>query len=193
MKNITQYHSLAAAIHTPVAAACGRTAQRLLEGAHPWGSIDVTPTGRTTWTRTRLTVYPPGTNHAERRALQFYRNWPVVGALIALFVMLSLNPWTPLAATGVALLVYVAGFAGALWMTRNLRPRLRRLIVVTVPVGGATETLGDIDSFNNATDQLRTLDRLSRLRLLTPAEYEAGWATIYNSLPDSARASGQAT
>jgi len=34
------------------------------------------------------------------------------------------------------------------------------------------------------TDRLRALDHLASRGRITPTEYEAGWALIYNALPD---------
>ncbi|RFA08578.1 hypothetical protein B7R54_04560 [Subtercola boreus] len=181
---MTLYHSLTAAHRTQAMAAfASRTTEHLLEGDHRWGSIEVSPAGRTSWNRTRLTVYPPGTNHAERRALHFYRTWPVVGAVVALFTILALSAWPPLAATAAAVAVYALGLLAGFRMTRHLRPRLRRLSVVLVATGGGTETLGDIDFYNTATDEFRALDRLHDAGLVSAAEYELAWAKIYNALP----------
>ncbi|QWT24452.1 hypothetical protein KPL76_03365 [Subtercola sp. PAMC28395] len=164
----------------------GRGLVAVCEGPNRWGRVDVTPTGRTTWNRTRLTVYPPGTNAAERRALQLHRNWPVAGAVVALFVMLALSSWPPLAAAAVAVSVYGAGLMTAQALTRRIRPQVRRLVVVTVPIGGRIESLGDIGSFTAAIDRLHALDELRRRGAITPAEHEAGWAEIYSALPPRA-------
>ncbi|RFA21144.1 DUF6611 family protein [Subtercola boreus] len=182
---MTQFHSLSAAAHrarTPRTVA--RATEHFLEGPHPWGSVDVSPTGRTTWNRTRLTVFPPGTNRGERRALQFYRTWPVAGAVIGLLTFLALDSWPPMAATAMVLGVYVAGFVVALRLTTTLRPGLRRLTVMSIPVGGRFETVGDVEYFDHATDRLRTLDTLRERGLLSPLEYEAGWAEIYDAIPE---------
>ncbi|CAN5249558.1 hypothetical protein BH09ACT6_BH09ACT6_26950 [soil metagenome] len=167
----------------PAAPGAWRLVEQLCEGPHRWGRVDVTPTARTTWNRTRLTVYPPGTNAAERRALQFHRSWPTGGAVVALLLILALSRWTPLAATAVAASVYAAGIGAGAVATRRLRPQVRRLTIVTVPLGGRVESLGDTRFFAWATDRLRVLDSLHSQGLLTTPEYEAGWAEIYTALP----------
>ncbi|UFS59120.1 DUF6611 family protein [Subtercola endophyticus] len=160
-----------------------RAARRISEGPHLWGAIDVTPTGRTSYCRTRLTVYPPGTNAAERRALRFYRNWPVAGAVLALFLFLALAEMPALVVTSIAISVYAAGIWAGHAATRSLRPHVRRLTVLTAATGQHFETLGDIAFFQAATDQLRAMDKLNDHGLLSAAEYESYWAEIYDALP----------
>ncbi|WP_116282112.1 DUF6611 family protein [Subtercola boreus] len=190
---MTQYHSLFAAHHHPATAFASRTAEHLLEGPHRWGSIDVSPAGRTSWNRTRLTVYPPGTTHAERRALHFSRTWPVVGAVVALFTLLALSAYTAApAATAAAVAVYALGLLAGLRMTRTLRPRLKCLTVVTIPLGGGMETIGDVDFYQAATDRLRALDDRNDRGLVTPAEYEFCCTQIYNAMPEQAAARARA-
>ena len=49
---------------------------RALEGRYRWGDFRVGTPGRTGWVTYRLSVYPPGTNASERRALQFWYSRP---------------------------------------------------------------------------------------------------------------------
>jgi hypothetical protein len=146
--------------------------------------IDVTPTGRTVWSRTRLTVYPPGTNTAERRALRFYRSWPVGGAALAIFLFFGLSALPVIIVTILALLVYVVGFWAAHLATRTLRPKLKCLTVLTISTGANVETLGDVAFFEAATDRLRALDELDDQGLISAAEYEIHWSEIYDALPE---------
>jgi hypothetical protein len=161
-----------------------RAARRLSEGPHPWGVIDVTPTGRTVWSRTRLTVYPPGTNSTERRALRFYRVWPVAGAALAILLFFTLSALPVVVVTLLALALYIAGIWAAYAATRDLRPRLRYITVLTIQTGLTIETVGDIASFDDTTDRLRALDALHDQGLIGAAEYEMHWSEIYDALPE---------
>ena len=73
--------------------------QRLLDGEHPWGSVDVHP-DRFGMTRYRLVVFPPGISEQERRWVRLARGWPMWGALVwvacEVFLTQVTGPWTAL-------------------------------------------------------------------------------------------------
>lgn len=170
----------------PVARHLGRAVRHLAEGPHLWGSVDVTPAQRTTVIRTRLTVFRPGTNSAERRALHFFHYWPIMGAVVALFVVVGINDELPaLTSIAIAIVVYAAGFWFGSSRTRTLRATSRHLTLVTVAGLEGSEVVGDIEFFREATDRLRAIDTLDDRGVITAAEYEARWAEIYNALPAS--------
>jgi hypothetical protein len=164
--------------------------RRLIEGDKLWGTLDVTPVGRSMWRRVRLTVYPPGTTSAERRALHFAHSWPIAGAILALVVMVALgSAWPPaLVVVGVAAL-YLAGFWVGARLTRTLRMRIRSLSVVSVYVGGGLEEYGDASLLRETADRLRDIDARRRAGRLDPVSYEAEWSDIYAALPSSPRES----
>jgi len=180
---VTLFHALHAA-HFPHTAkrALAHTAERVLEGSH-WGTIATVDAGRGT-SRSRATVYPPGTTAGERRAMRFSRAWPVAGAVLGMFLLLALDAWPlPLVVVTVVAL-YAAGFAAALSSTKRVRAGSRHVEVVSVYAGGHCETVGDIGFYNAVTDQLRCIDTLSARGELTPVGYEARWAAVYASIPE---------
>jgi hypothetical protein len=73
---------------------------RLLDGDHPWGSLEINP-DRFGVIRYRLVVYPPGISESERREVRVARGWPLWGALVWVFCEIWLSnttgPWTALA------------------------------------------------------------------------------------------------
>jgi len=180
---MTLFHALHAA-HFPHTAklALTHSAERVLEGSH-WGAIATVDAGRGT-SRSRVTVYPPGTAAGERRAMRFLRAWPVVGAVLGMFLLLALNAWPLPLAMMTVLGMYAAGFAAALSVTKRVRDGSHHVEVVSVYAGGHTETVGDIGFYNAVTDQLRCIDTLSARGELTPVGYEARWAAVYASIPE---------
>jgi hypothetical protein len=161
----------------------------MIEGDKLWGTLDVSPVGRSMWRRVRLTVYPPGTSSADRRALHFAHTWPVGGAILALVLLVSLGSAWPPALVVVAITgLYLAGFWLGARLTRPLRARIRSLDVVSVYVGGGLEEYGDASLLRETTARLEALDARRRAHDLDPARYEAEWAEIYESLPGAASA-----
>ncbi len=160
---------------------------RALEGEHLWGYVDAVPAGRTVWLLRRLTVYPPGTTVVERRLLKFHRDWPVTGAVVALFLMFALaDVWSiPL-----ALLAVVLAYAGGVWVTARLTHDLRagshRLDITSTP-GDGHSTRRDVALFESARAELLRLDAGRQRGELTPVEFEAGWARVFDQLADRVR------
>ncbi|MCU1405496.1 MAG: hypothetical protein JWQ43_1799 [Glaciihabitans sp.] len=181
---MTQYHSLHAStyVHSATHAMVHAT-ECVLEGSHRWGRVSSTGAARATAGHTRLIVYPPDTTSRDRRALQFYRHWPVTGILISFIIAGTLSSWSTPIGIAITLMVYAIGFITGYTLTSSFRERTRQLVLLTVPVGGGCETVGDVDFFNVATDRLRAMDKLNDHGQLSPAEYTDRWAMIYNALP----------
>jgi type IV secretory pathway TrbD component len=159
--------------------------KRALEGKHPWGYFEVAPLGRTVWMRQRLTVFPPGTNAAERRALTFHRDWPLTGAIVAMFAMMGFGAvLPPFGACLLAFALYGVGMWLSARATRRLRAASRRLIVVVVGFDGGAAAYGNIESMKAARTALERLDRDDHNGLLTPTQYEAEWASVYRAIDD---------
>ena len=160
-----------------------------LEGEHSWGYIDVVPAGRTAWQLKRLTVYPPGTTVEQRRLLKFHRDWPINGAVLALFLIFALgDAWPmPLAATTVVL-VYVCGVSVTSRLTHHLRMSSRRLHVTSTAGEQGCRYRGDVDLFESARAELLRLDAGRVGGELTPAQFEAGWARVFDRLAESVQA-----
>jgi hypothetical protein len=162
----------------------------IVEGKRPWGAIDIpSAISRSGWDRYTLTVYPPGTNSSERRLLTFNRQWRVWGIPVVLIIGAVFGTAVPAGAAAIAIFaIYLAGIAVGLIATRKLRKRVRRLTVAAVVVGGGIQTYGSRPLFERSVETLDSLDSRLRLGYLTPAQYEAGWSAVYDSLgPDHAR------
>ena len=160
--------------------------RKLTEGDKLWGTVDYSPVSRSMWRRVRLTVYPPGTTSAERRALHFMHGWPVGGAILGLVLMVTLgSAWPPALVVVAVSVMYVAGFWFGARLTRPLRHRIRSLSVVSVYVGGDLEEYGNASLLRETISRLEELDARRRAGGLDPVQYEAGWAEIYGMIPDS--------
>jgi hypothetical protein len=158
--------------------------RRLTEGDKLWGTVDVSPANRSMWRRVRLTVYPPGTTGAERRALHFAHTWPVGGAILCLVLLVTVgSAWPPVFSVAAFTVLYVAGFWFGARLTRQLRDRIRSLAVVSVYVHGELEEYGDGSLLREATAAFEELDARRRAGELEPVRYEAEWAKIYETLP----------
>jgi len=117
------------------------------------------PPSRGTLVRHRVCVYPPGTNGPERRALTAHRDWPVLGAIIAL----------------VALTVFGRGIltdTAPHWLGRRLfrrslphrtahasfEARSRTVTATFVNLYDSVETHGDAESVLRVTREFAKLD-----------------------------------
>ena len=158
--------------------------RKLSEGDKLWGTVDVSPANRSMWRRVRLTVYPPGTTSAERRALHFAHTWPIGGAILGLVLMATVgSAWPPMLVSVAIVALYLAGFWLGARLTRPLRNRIRSLSVVSVYVRGEFEEYGDAALLREATASFEQLDARRRAGELDPVLYEAEWARIYDTLP----------
>ncbi len=167
--------------------ACLRLLRRVLEGPHDWGHYEAS-TSRSGATHFRLLIFPPGTNAAERRAFARARDWPLVGAIVAL-VWLSVagDEVHPLVATVIALAVYTAGILATRWRTRAFRARVRRVHAVRFFDGVAMTTRGDLRLLQRAAVELHALDVDADSGELDRVAYEARWSAIYDRVDASQR------
>jgi hypothetical protein len=157
-----------------------RAARHLLEGPHPWGVYDVNA-GRSGLVHYRLTVYPPGTNAAERRALTLARDWPVSGAVCALAAFMVLGDVVrPALLTTAAFVVYTLGIVWTRWRTRKIRPTVHVLDAVQVDDGMRPLARGDLALIQASVTALRTLD--DNATRWDAVDYEARWAQVYRSV-----------
>jgi len=156
---------------------------RALEGRYRWGDFRVGTPGRTGWVTYRLSVYPPGTNASERRALQFWYSWPLLGALLCLASFAVLGDWIrPVALVPVAGVVYVGGVVVGWAVTRRLRPGVIRLNVAQFPDNGDIQTLGDLATLSTAVTALRSMDERRLADRLSELDYEREWWAVYRAL-----------
>ena len=156
----------------------------VVEGSRAWGVIDVPNSmSRAGWDRYSLTVFPPGTNVAERRALTFVRRWPLWGAMFLLLLEMTIGAAWPSVPVAIALVVlYLAGVGYGLTKTSKLRRRVRRLHVAVVSLGGGIQVIGNRALFERSVEALEDLDQRMREGSLEPAQYEAGWGAVYDEL-----------
>lgn len=156
----------------------------VLEGEHRWGYLDAAPVGRTPCIQRRLVIYPPGVESFERRALKRHRDWPLNGAVVALFSMLALGSVLPPLA---AALVVASAYAGVIWfsarVTRELRARSRRIEITAIIGQSGATVLGDVELFEDARAELLRLESGLERGELSPVDFEAGWGRVYNRVP----------
>ena len=132
---------------------------RMSQGGYRWGRVDVTPPSRGTLVWHRVCVYPPGTNGPERRALTAHRDWPVLGAIIALVALTvfgrGISP-TPL------LIGLVVGYFGVHCLTArrtaSFEARSRTVTATFVNLYDSVETHGDAESVSRVTGEFAKLD-----------------------------------
>jgi hypothetical protein len=170
----------------PVSAVVREAFHTAINGNHRWGVYESTAPlsmRRNGWGRFVLTVYPPGTNLAERRAITFHRRWPGWGGMILLLAAMIAARIEPLATIPLALL-YATGILIGFVKTRRLRSHTRRLTVAVASMGGQPEVIGDAELLNASLRSLVELDRQLQLGRLNPVEHEVGWSRVYDAIGD---------
>lgn len=156
---------------------------RAFEGKYRWGYLDEAPFGRGVWIRRRLTVYPPGTNCAERRLLTFHRNWPLVGAITALFVMFCVGSATrPLVGAAVAAVLYLGLLAVLSHVTSSLRERTQTIVVVSIAISGSIEVHGNARLMDWSIGILDRLAATEAKGTISPLQYESIWSSVYRTI-----------
>jgi hypothetical protein len=158
---------------------------RALEGEHRWGYIDVVPAARTVWSLQRLTVFPPGICSADRRMLKRHRDWPMIGAVLALFLMIALGDVWP---TPIAVLVVALAYAGGVWassrLTHELRARSHCIEVTSTAGVDGYSTHGDTALLESARIELLGLEARLRRGELNAVDFEAGWGRVYDRIAE---------
>ncbi|MDQ1525508.1 MAG: hypothetical protein QOG18_121 [Microbacteriaceae bacterium] len=175
-------------VHRPVSTVVREVLHTAIDGGHQWGVYEsTTPLSmrRSGWGRFLLTVYPPGTNLAERRAITFCRRWPAWGGMILLVAAMIAASVRPSVTTMVPfVLLYATGMLIGFAKTRRLRSRTRMLTVVVAGMRGRTDVIGNAELLNTSVASLVDLDLQLQLGILTPVEYEAGWSRVYDAIGD---------
>ena len=134
----------------------------------------------------RLVVYPPGTNRAERRALQLWTSWPVVGAVLSLLAFaIAGEMLQPGLLVAMAALLYAGGIIAGWIASRRIRPLVKKLNVAQYPDNGRIRTLGDLATLSSAVTRLRSMDDRAASGELSGVEYEQEWWLVYSSLDSS--------
>jgi hypothetical protein len=172
----------------PVSAVVREVLHTVTDGSHRWGVYEsTTPLSmrRNGWGRFVLTVYPPGTNLRERRAITFHRRWPAWGGMILSLTAMIAASLEPFAITMIPFaLVYAAGILIGFVKTRRLRSHTRRLTVAVASLGGLPEVIGDAELLNASVRSLVDIDLQLQLGNLTPVEHEVGWGRVYYAIGD---------
>jgi hypothetical protein len=157
--------------------------QRLAGGPAPWGTVQVWPASPGLWERIRLTVYPPGTSRAERRAMEFAHAWPVTGAIAGFIAIVALSGAVPVVATIAIVVIYLLGFWVGARLTRDLRRRSRTITASTVFIAGELTEFGDVELLKETRARLGDLELRRVHGDIDPIQYEAEWADVYSSIP----------
>lgn len=133
--------------------------------------------------QTRLTVFPPGTNHAERRLLALHRDCPVVVASAALFAVLATAAgWAHLGPMLVVVAAAAVFAAVVSYLTRSVRRGIRRVDVVISYAAGRRSLYGEPVLYEAARRELERLESDYRAGHLSAVEFEAGWSRVYQQL-----------
>lgn len=133
--------------------------------------------------QTRLTVFPPGTNHAERRLLALYRDCPIVVAAVALFVVLAGAAGWGNSGPMLVVVATAAAFAAVMsYLTRRVRRGIRRVDVVVTYTAGRRSVYGEPVLYESARRELERLESDYRTGRLSGVEFEAGWSRVYDQL-----------
>jgi hypothetical protein len=155
---------------------------RLLDGARPWGSIDVNP-DRFGVIRYRLVVFPPGISEAERRRVRVARGWPLWGALVWVFCEIWLSnttgPWIALVTSTT---VYLG--LGIVATMRAGDPRRQVRTIGAMVMAGHHDPVSDAHRHrleNLAGALMEADERLARGEI-SATTHEMTWWRVYNQM-----------
>lgn len=133
--------------------------------------------------QTRLTVFPPGTNQAERRLLALHRDCPIVVASAALLSVLAVAAgWGNLGLMLVVVATAAAFAAVVSYLTRRIRRGIRRVDVVVTYTAGRRSVYGEPVLYESARRELERLESDYRAGHLLGVQFEAGWSRVYDQL-----------
>lgn len=167
----------------PPVARAASLLRHVVEGRRRWGVLRISASDRWGWQQLRLSIFPPGTNSQERRALAFFRNWPLVGALAAVAIMMTLGALvTPAFAAVLACVLYGAGVIVGFVVTRSVRPRIRHVGAVIIRGERGVEHFGDASFITQTAAALTAMDDAFEHGELSAVDYEREWTDIYESI-----------
>lgn len=153
-----------------------------LDGARPWGSIDVCR-DRFGVTRYRLVVYPPGISDAERRRVRVARGWPLwcLALWLVAHIYLSnvLDPWTALAVS--ISFTLVLGWA-AVTLAGPLRTQVRTMTAAVLVGYPDLGSIADRDKIQRLGARLIRADENLADGGVTAIEHEAIWWSVYDEI-----------
>lgn len=135
-------------------------------------------------TRHRLVVFPPGTNHAERRRLRLWRGWPLWGAVLWIVseVVLS-NQLAPIPAVAASTTIYLLSGYCAFVAAGTPRPQVRIEVAITMTDLSDLDSRARRDDISRHAKLLTDADNRLATRHITAAEHEMIWSEVYQQMP----------
>jgi hypothetical protein len=155
---------------------------RASRGVHPWGRYTERPVSRTMWSSRTLVVFAPGTTTRDAVLLRAWHVWPVLGAVVAVVVLLVLDHTRGLglAAAGA---VYALGFGVLGAATSRTRPQVRSLTTTVFHGNGRPEVHGDVRLLDGSLDALLLVEHACRSGAVDRVGLEVVWADVWTALP----------
>ena len=160
--------------------------RRLLDGAAPWGAVNVRA-DRFGITRYWLVVYPPGITAAERRRIRAWRGWPLWGAALWVVSLIALSEvlegWA-----GVVLSTALYATAGIVTYVRagDLRAKVRSADVMLMPGSRDQQAVAVCATIRVLAATMIHADQQLRAGAISPTMYEAIWWRVYQSMAPEA-------
>jgi hypothetical protein len=134
------------------------------------------------WSSRTLVVFGPGTTTREAVLLRAWHVWPVIGAVVAVVVMLTLDHPRGLGLAAAAV-VYALGFGVLGAGTRRARTQVRSLTTAVFHGNGRPEAHGDVRLLEGALDALLLVERAHRAGDVDRVGFEVVWADVWTALP----------
>jgi hypothetical protein len=157
-----------------------RVCLRLLDGGHPWGSLDLQP-DRFGVIRHRMVVFPPGISESERRRVRVARGWPAWGAVVWISCEISLSGLIePRIAFAISTATCLALGLAARAVAGEPRTQVRTMAVTVM--AGHRDAVSDatLDTLRNLAEMLFDADERRAKGQITAIEHEAIWWRVYD-------------
>jgi hypothetical protein len=162
--------------------------ERLLDGAHIWGSFDAM-VGRYGLRRYRLIVFPPGISAADRRLLRLWRGWPLGGGVLAMLTVMLVGQAFASSETTLAVVVGIyMGITAVLFATTaGVRGGVRTITIISLPETLDATGRQRIADWEALVDLLTRADRLLGMGEISRAQHESLWWHAYDRMAEPAR------
>ena len=158
---------------------------RLLDGDHPWGSLDI-KIGHYGIRRYRLIICPPGTTTADRRLARLQRGWPLGGAaLVLLAIMIGDAVSLPYIVPAVAAIAYVSIRALLFLVAGPNHVHVRSMSGVLMPGATDANEPSGYTEWKALAHMLTRADDMLKAGAISPAGHEAIWWQAYNRLEET--------
>lgn len=162
-----------------------RRLAQIVEGPHPWGSVQSSFDRRGTATY-RLTVYPPGISAAARLRVRLWRGMPTLGFALLLPTLLIGHTLNAVAAVSVVIAASYAGFG--LLLFRAASPERSQVRELWALGGRYARSEADVRLRAQLEDHLHTLCRAEVAHAggrLDAASWQGIWADVYGQISDT--------